>query len=308
MHRNRSMTAFAASLMLAGGVCMAQAQQPAVRDTLPEAQGAAADKSGASDRATASDRAQPAAAQQAGQAHADMAGMQGGKQVDQQIQQQLQKIGQTKEMAADKLFVLHAGLGNQYEMALAQQAQQKAQNPQVKQLAQRILQDHQQASQQLMQVAQKLQVELPQGLPSMKQQELQVIGSLESQMFDQKFVCKMDELHAHDVAAFRNASQIAQSPDVKQFASQTLPKLQQHHQLVQQTGSAVGLNTDAALPAGSRIEGTSPRSGASDAGTSGSTSPRSTGSGNQPGLDDPQRSGSNPKIPGQGTTTPPNRE
>ena len=296
------MTTFAASLMLAGGVCMAQAEQPAVRDTLPQGQGAAVDKAGASDRATAADRAQPASAGQAA-AHGAMAGMAGGQQVDQQIQQQLQKIGQSKEMAADKLFVLHAGLGNQYEMALAQQAQQKAQNPQVKQLAQRILQDHQQASQQLMQVAQKLQVELPQGLPSMKQQELQIIGQLDSQVFDQKFVCKMDELHAHDVAAFRNASQIAQSPDVKQFASQTLPKLQQHHQLVQQTGSAVGLSGMDAQPAGGRIQGITPGSG-SDSGTGGAP-PRTGGNTDQPGLNDPQRSGSNPKIPGQGTTTPP---
>ena len=306
MQRRGSITTFAASLMLAGGVCMAQAEQPAVRDTLPQGQGAAADKAGASDRATgaaAADPAQPAAGQQPGAAaHGGMA-MQGGKQVDQQVEQQLQKIMQSKEMAGDKLFVVHTAVGNQFEMAFAQLAQQKSQNPQVKQVAQTILQDHGQAGQQLQQVAQKLQIELPQGLPSMKQQELQIIGQMDPEMFDKKYIGMNDALHAKDVTEYRHVSQMAQSPDVKQFASQTLPKLQQHHAQIKQAAQQMGMGGGMeAQPAGGRIEGSTPRTG-SDAGTS--APPRTGGNTDQPGLSDPQRSGSNPKIPGQGTTTPP---
>lgn len=246
-HRRGFLSTVAAIAIAGGGFCFAQQADP--NRTAPGAAPAARDAG-----------------------HADAAGHNAadGKQVDQQIDQQLRKIQQQKDnLAGDRLFVLNTAIGNQCEMALAQLAQQKSQDQQVKQLAQRILQDHQQAGQQLQQVAQKLQMDLPQGLPSMKQQELQIIGGMESKMFDQKFVACMDEHHAKDVTCFRNTAQTAQSPDVKQFASQTLPKLQEHWQLTKRTATAVGLPSDLeAQPAGGRIEGT-PRSD-----TPGSTTPR----------------------------------
>src|SRR5687768_5814025 len=140
-HRRAPFTTFVATLA-AGTLCLAQAAQPD-----PSRPGAGASPA-AGDRGAA-----PAAG------HRDAAGAHdaaAGKQVDQQIEQQLQKIQQQKDnLAGDRLFVLNAAVGNQFEMALAQMAQQKAQDQAVKQLAQRIMQDHQQAAQQLQQVAQK---------------------------------------------------------------------------------------------------------------------------------------------------------
>jgi len=124
----------------------------------------------------------------------------------------------------------------------------------VKDLAQRLIQDHTQAAQQLQPIAQKLQLELPQGLPSDKQKELQILSGMDSKMFDQKFIAMMDEDHAKDVTCYRNTSQLAQSPDVKQFAQQTLPKLQQHWQMVKQSEQAMGWHTEnEAQPAGAKI-------------------------------------------------------
>jgi len=78
---------------------------------------------------------------------------------------------------------------------------------------------------------------------------------MDAKMFDQKFVSMMDEHHAKDVTCFRNTSQLAQSPDVKQFASQTLPKLQQHWQMVKQSEQALGIQggEGEAQPAGAKI-------------------------------------------------------
>lgn len=290
--RNGTLTAMAVGLALAGGsLCYGQAQQPAVRDTLPAGQGQTVDRAGASDRAG---QAQPAAAQQAASAHADHAAMAtGGKQVDMQVDQQLQKIQQSREMAADKLFVLEAGLGGQFEMALAQQALTKSQDQQVKQVAQTIIRDHDQANQQLMQVAQKVQVELPKGLTSMKQQKLQIIGSLDSKMYDQKFLACMDALHAHDVAEFRNTAQLAQSPDVKQFASATLPKLQEHHQQIKQAGTAAGLpaGTDA-MPASGRVPAQQSQQGVTPRSDGGNTAPE-----NRPNAARPPVGSNTPNTP-----------
>jgi len=293
-HRRGFLSTIATVAIAGGGFCFAQQADPS--------------RAGAGAGAGAAAHDAPAGAAAGHDAAA-------GKQVDQQIDQQLQKIQQQKDnLAGDRLFVLNTAIGNHFEMAFAQMAQQKSQDQQVKQLAQRILQDHQQAGQQLQQVAQKLQLDLPQGLPSMKQQELQIIGGMDSKMFDQKFVASMDEHHAKDVTCFRNTTQTAQSPDVKQFASQTLPKLQEHWQLTKRTATAVGLQSDMeAQPAGGRIQGTprsdTPRSDTPGSTTPGSSTPRSDAprSDSTPGTStpasasrDPDRANSGSPVPGGG--------
>jgi putative membrane protein len=206
------------------------------------------------------------------------------KQVDQQIQEQLQQLSQQPEQAADKLFVLNTAIGNMYEMQLSQHAQQKAQSPEVKQLAQMIMQDHRQASQQLQKVAQQIGVQLPQGLPSMKMQEIQILSSLPAEQFEKQYVAQMNELHAKDVACFGAQMSLAQNEQVKQFVTQTLPRLQQHQQHVLQTASAMGLaNPGEAVQAGSRQTGATGRSTPGGSSTGGSSGTGTSGTGTSGG-------------------------
>jgi putative membrane protein len=194
---------------------------------------------------------------QAVQAGAQQQGQHQGQQVDQQLTRAFQQIQQSPEQAGDKLFVLCAAIDNQYEIQFSQQAMQKAQNPEVKKLAQMIVQDHQQASQQLQKVAQQMQLQVPQGLPSLKQQEIQVLSSLSSDQFDKQYVAKMHASHAMAVAAFGAQASLAQSQELKQFVTQALPKLQQHQQHVQRTAQAIGLTQHGgdAVQAGARERG-----------------------------------------------------
>jgi putative membrane protein len=184
---------------------------------------------------------------------------QDGQRVSQQISQQLQQIGRDRENAAEKLFLLNAAISSQWEYRLSQHAQQHAQNEQVKQLAQRMVRDHQELNQQLQRTAQQLQLQLPQGLPEMKQQELQVLTQLPAEQFEKYYLVSMQANHARDAIAFQAVSQIAENEQVKQFASQQLTKFQEHMQEVSRTASAMGLpSSDEAMQAGQRI---TPRDG-----------------------------------------------
>lgn len=58
-------------------------------------------------------------------------------------------------------FIRQAAIGSMKEIHLGQLAEQKAQNQEVKQFAQRLVQDHTQANQQLMQIAQTKGISLP---------------------------------------------------------------------------------------------------------------------------------------------------
>jgi len=73
--------------------------------------------------------------------------------------------------------------------------------------------------------------------------------------FDQAYLSCMKALHLHDVSKFGDEAQIAKNQDVKELASQLLPKLQEHQQHVISLASAQGLPTTGgeAQPAGARI-------------------------------------------------------
>ncbi len=224
-----------------------------------------------------------------------------GRGADMQINQQLQKFAEDPGTAADKLFVVMAAIDNEFEIQAGQAAQQKSQNDQVKQVAQKMVDDHTKAKQQLQQVAQQLQVQLPEQLPRMKQATLQIMQALPADQFDKHYIAHLQSQHARDVTKFNAQSQLSQNDQVKQFAQQQQPVLQQHFAHVNQSAQALGLPSGMeAVQAGAKIPSDSGSSsghgthdasggstggsgasgsGAGGAGTSGSGSSGSSGSG-----------------------------
>ena len=137
---------------------------------------------------------------------------------------------QQGEKSPDGMFAKEAAVGSMFEEQLAQIAQKQASSDQVKQLAQQIMQDHKQASEQLKPIAQQLGVEIPKDLPQAKKEKLEYFRSLNGQQFDQEYVSAMKAEHAHDISCFQDKAAVAQNQELKQWAQQTLPKLQ-HHQM-----------------------------------------------------------------------------
>jgi len=279
--------AIAASAMLAAStICGAQAQQQQPGSTGAGAAGQSTPNPTERVRETAQQGAAAAGAAATGQ----------GQQVDQQLMQQYQQISSDPKMAPAKLWVLETALHNQAELQLSQQAQQKAKSDQVKQIAQKMVQDHQKMGQMLQPVAQQMNLQVPQSLPSLKQQQLQAMTALEGEQFDKKYIAHLHMAHARDVASFQAASNMDDAEQVKQFATQHLPMLQQHKQQVMQTAMAmkvIGQDSGEAQPAGSRVPAHSgsstdapprietPRSGsgASGSGSPGGAAPSGSGTG-----------------------------
>jgi putative membrane protein len=173
----------------------------------------------------------------------------GGREAQGMWMEQIQKAD-----TPDKLFLLQVAAGCQAGTQWAQLAQQKSQNAQVKQLSDAILKDHQQLTQALQKAIEQQGLQMPQGVPPIVQQELKVAQSLSGEQFDQRFLSCTKAGHAAAVSAFEDEARIASDPNVKQFASQNLPTLQQHAQLIQQAAVALGLPSGTeARQAGQRI-------------------------------------------------------
>ena len=139
-------------------------------------------------------------------------------------------------------FIKEASEGNQGEIALAQLAQQKSQNPEIKQLAELIQNDHQQSQEKLQSLAATHNVTLDQGLTYSQKRAQSKLEKLSGADFDQQYAKDMLEDHVTDLKKFQKASEKLEEADVKQFAQDNIPKLQQHLQKAETAAKAVGVD------------------------------------------------------------------
>lgn len=139
-------------------------------------------------------------------------------------------------------FIKEASEGNQAEIALANLAEQKSQNSEIKQLAQMIREDHQQAQQKLQTIAQAHGVTLDQ-TPTWTQRRAQnKLEKLNGAEFDQTYAKDMLEDHAKDINKFQKAAQDLEESDVKEYAQECVSKMQTHLQHAESAAKAVGVD------------------------------------------------------------------
>jgi predicted outer membrane protein len=139
-------------------------------------------------------------------------------------------------------FIQEAAQGNHAEVALAEIAQQKAANSEVKQFAQKLRDDHQQANQQLQPIAQAHNVKLDSDLSFMQKRTQDRLQKLSGAEFDKEYSKAMLEDHVKDIAKYDKAAQSIEETDVKEFARTMLPKLREHLHHGEQAARAAGLD------------------------------------------------------------------
>jgi putative membrane protein len=139
---------------------------------------------------------------------------------------------------ADKIFVKDAMQGGAAEVQLGKLAVEKSQSDDVKQFAQKMVDDHTKLNEQMMPIAAQLGVKQPDG-PSKKDKELMAkLQGLSGQQFDDAYIKAMLKDHKKDNSDFMLEAQNGQNPDVKQAAQQGDQVIQQHLQMIQQIAQA----------------------------------------------------------------------
>jgi len=127
-----------------------------------------------------------------------------------------------------KSFVKEAYNTNLYEVQAGQLAGQKAQDDEIKQFARTMVEDHQKANQQLKQVAQSKQIQLDEQLDEVHKAKLAKLQKCSAQDLGRKYINGQAAGHMMTVLEFRYQSQNLQDPQLKQWATTMLPKLEQH--------------------------------------------------------------------------------
>lgn len=128
----------------------------------------------------------------------------------------------------DKKFVKDAALGGMTEVELGKLATQKASSDAVKQFGQKMVDDHTKANDQLKEIAGKENINVPDSLDSKHQSRINKLSKLSGPDFDKAYIKDQIKDHQSDVSDFKNEAQYGSDPNIKQFASNTLPTLQEH--------------------------------------------------------------------------------
>jgi predicted outer membrane protein len=159
----------------------------------------------------------------------------------QQAGEQRQQAGEQKldEDLQKSLQKLHAA--NQAEVKLGQVAQKQAESKQVKQFAQRMVQDHQRNDKQLTQLARKMGVDLEgdefQSAMKESEEKLSELQEKKGAEFDRAYMEHMVQDHEEDVQNVHDAAMSASKephPELAKLLGQTEGTLHEHHAMAQQ--------------------------------------------------------------------------
>ncbi|MBA3915413.1 MAG: DUF4142 domain-containing protein [Acidobacteriales bacterium] len=130
--------------------------------------------------------------------------------------------------ASDKHFMMMAAQGGMAEVEMGQLATQNASSDDVKKFGQRMVDDHTKANDQLKSLAAQKNVPLPTSLSAKDQATKDRLSKLQGAAFDKAYMKDMVTDHTKDVADFKKEAGAGKDSDVKSFASQTLPTLEDH--------------------------------------------------------------------------------
>lgn len=137
-------------------------------------------------------------------------------------------IAKGETSSSDKDFVKDAVSGGMMEVQLGQLALDRAGNPDVKNFADRLVRDHSKANEELMQVARSENMKVPEQMEEKHMEMIRELSRLSGKDFDRAYINHMVKDHKEDIGKFSKQAQKGDNPQLKSFASNTLPKLEEH--------------------------------------------------------------------------------
>ena len=156
--------------------------------------------------------------------------------------------GAVEQKATGKVrdFVVEAASGGMMEVELGKHAATHAASDRVKDFGRRMVEDHGKANDELKQVSQRESITLPATMSKRDRQEVDRLTKLRGAAFDRAYMEAMVADHEKDVAKFREQSRAAEDPDVKDFATRTLPTLESHLEMARDISAGIGRTTSGA--------------------------------------------------------------
>jgi len=149
--------------------------------------------------------------------------------------------------AVDKAFVKKALEGNIGEIEMGKLALQKSSDDQVKQFAQRMVDDHGKMQEQLKPAAEQMGVKVPDGPSKGQMKSMDKMKALSGDAFDQAYIKDMVKDHKSDDSDFKLEAQSTQNPQLKQLVTESDQTIQSHLQQIEQIAKSKGTTQKAKM-------------------------------------------------------------
>lgn len=151
-----------------------------------------------------------------------------------------QQSGMANMAAQDHNFLMDAAMGGLMEVELGRVAAQQGASEPVKTFGQRMVDDHSKANQELMNLAQGKGITLPTELDAKHRESVTKLSAMSGANFDREYTKMMVSDHRKDVSEFEKESTRGADADLKEFATKTLPTLQEHLKMAEALPGAKG--------------------------------------------------------------------
>lgn len=138
-----------------------------------------------------------------------------------------QSVPSTQLDPADVRFIQEAGTAGENEIALGQLGSTNGKSGDTQSFGRQMVTDHTRANEKLTAIAVKKGTSIPTA-PVADTRETERIGKLSGSAFDQAFAKKMVTDHQKAVALFEKEAKAGKDPDLRAFATETLPTLRHH--------------------------------------------------------------------------------
>ena len=137
----------------------------------------------------------------------------------------------TADSSGDRMFIEKAASGGMAEVKLGKLALEKGTSPTVKEFAQKMVDDHSKANDELKKVAANKNMELPTEIDSDHKKTYDKLAKLSGADFDKAYMDEMVKDHDKDVAEFQTESKAAKDRDVRNLTNKLLPTLKNHQKM-----------------------------------------------------------------------------
>jgi putative membrane protein len=138
--------------------------------------------------------------------------------------------------AQDQKFIKLAATAGMYEVQAGQLATQKGDSS-VQAVGTRMVTDHTKANDQLMGLTQDLGATAPTSLTARQQAMVTKLQGESGSSFDQTYLAQQKTAHLRAIKVFQTEIADGSNPELKSFASTTLPILKMHLQMIEQAMS-----------------------------------------------------------------------
>jgi putative membrane protein len=150
--------------------------------------------------------------------------------------------GSDSQSMRDRMFLRKAAEGGMTEIQLSQLALQKSNSDDVKQFAQKMVDDHTTLNNNMKPIADSMGVRTPTKLDGKAQAEYDKLNGMSGDDFDKEYLSFMVKDHHKDVREFRTEDAAASDANLKSAVDQALQVIQQHTMMVDKLAKSKGVS------------------------------------------------------------------